>query len=115
MQRRAPLVLPAALTVVLAAGCSPATTPPADVATNDAIADATPSGDACADPNRLPSGSEFGCWTCPPPPSMPTMYLGQPTGYRCSVCTPHPSITMPPRGDCYACAEPDGGPPQGFC
>lgn len=115
MQRRSALVLPAALSVGLIAGCGP-TGSMQDVAALDAMADATADGvSPCADPNRLPMGAEFGCWTCPPPPAMATMYIGQPTGYRCSVCVAHPTITMPPRGDCYACSEPDGGPPQGFC
>ena len=110
------LSIPATLSVVIFPACG-SPTPGGDAAPQDAadapVADATPP--ACADPNAPPVDSDFGCWTCPPPPAAATMYLGQPTGFRCSVCTPDPRITMRPRGDCYACAPPEGGAPQGFC
>ncbi len=117
------LSIPTTLSVALLAACgdsnaptdaSTADRPATDVAADSPLSD-LPSADACADPNRLPSDTDLGCWTCPTPPNAPTMFLGQPPGAACSVCTPHPAITMRPRGDCYACRRDDGGPPFGFC
>jgi hypothetical protein len=110
---RTRLSIPVTLSVVVLTACgTPA--PGGDAAPQDTpVADATPS--TCTDPNALPVDSNFGCWTCPPPPATATMHLGQPTGYRCSVCTPDPRITQRPRGDCLACVPPEGGAPQGFC
>lgn len=119
MKPRAPsaLRLPASLALGALAGCGPSATgaDSGPEASLDGTAAVDSSAEACADPNRLPSGSDFGCWMCPPPPTAATMYLGQPEGARCSVCTPDPAITLRPRGDCYACTPGDGGAAIGFC
>ncbi|MDP3278558.1 MAG: hypothetical protein Q8Q09_25435 [Deltaproteobacteria bacterium] len=107
------LVIPAVFSLVIASACGP-TTPTGDAQTaSDSQADSAQM--ACTDPNALPVGTDFGCWTCPDVPSMPSAFVGQPTGFRCSVCQPDPRITTPPRGDCYRCVPPEGGTSMGYC